>query len=126
MTTKAETNLGLKGQGPWQYTVLSGDWLTDELRRLSAPTSVGSADAVTFQPCANVRSQDRYTIQEWDIGASGQTWKFAAVFDGPSFLGYPCKTCTYDCFDAGRSQDTAARLLSTTSPTLSQGLFVNL
>jgi hypothetical protein len=84
MAMKATTDLGHKGYGPWQYTVLSGDALTDELRRLAAPTSVGSADAVTFQPCAKLRSQDRYAIQEWDVGVTGQ-WKFAAVFDGTMF-----------------------------------------
>ncbi|EIN04378.1 protein serine/threonine phosphatase 2C [Punctularia strigosozonata HHB-11173 SS5] len=82
MATKAETNLGWTGHGPWQYTVLSGTALTDELQRLSAPTSVGTADAVTFQPSPKSHSQDRYVVHEWEIGATGQHWKFAGVFDG--------------------------------------------
>ncbi|EIN03390.1 protein serine/threonine phosphatase 2C, partial [Punctularia strigosozonata HHB-11173 SS5] len=40
------------------------------------------AEAVTFQPCSNAPSQDRYVVQEWAIGDTGAPWKFAGVFDG--------------------------------------------
>ncbi|KAI0758325.1 protein serine/threonine phosphatase 2C [Irpex lacteus] len=66
----------------WAYRILNEPALTEELARMSHPTTQGKIDSVTFQPCKSydARSQDRREIQSWTN--AGGRWTFTAIFDG--------------------------------------------
>ncbi|KAG8217172.1 phosphatase 2C-like domain-containing protein [Butyriboletus roseoflavus] len=75
--------------GPWprSFTRLGTSEAWAQLAQASDPQSMSyghcgrwRADAVNFQPFSRTRSQDRYAMQQLDIG--GRTWTFTAVFDG--------------------------------------------
>lgn len=76
--------------GPWprSFTRLETPEAWEKLGQASDPQSMPygrcgrqwRADAVNFQPFPGTRSQDRYAMQQLDIG--GRMWTFTAVFDG--------------------------------------------
>ncbi|KAI0686356.1 protein serine/threonine phosphatase 2C [Cytidiella melzeri] len=76
------TDMGHGEPHQWAYRILQEPALTEELARLSYPSTHGSADSVAFQPCKahEARSQDRHEIQSWTNHAG--TWAFTAIFDG--------------------------------------------
>ncbi|KAI8993784.1 phosphatase 2C-like domain-containing protein [Trametes punicea] len=78
----ATTDMERGGPERWTYRMLQEPALTEELKKLAEPRSVGSVDAVTLQPCRtwHYRSQDRYWVEEWLL--QGGNWTYAAVFDG--------------------------------------------
>lgn len=74
---------------PCPYTVLAEPELTRELCAVANAETVvldpkcgRKADCITFQPCAYMRTQDRYVVKALDV--HGQQWTLAAVFDGVS------------------------------------------
>lgn len=78
---------GGEGHGPYTYHILPEHLLKVELDRHASAKKIGTADCVSMQPCmvAGEESQDRYTVQEWDM--KGGNWWFAAIFDGRSQSG---------------------------------------
>lgn len=76
------TDMGYGGDLKWTYRVLQEPSLTEELRRLSQPCSIGSTDHVSLQPCPayEQRSQDRYIVEKWSM--TWGNWTFTAVLDG--------------------------------------------
>ncbi|OSD04020.1 protein serine/threonine phosphatase 2C [Trametes coccinea BRFM310] len=78
----ATTDMDRGGPDRWTYQMLQEPALTEELKRLAQPKTIGRTDAVTLQPCRSwhYRSQDRYKVEEWAL--PGGTWTYAAVFDG--------------------------------------------
>ncbi|KAI9067130.1 protein serine/threonine phosphatase 2C [Trametes sanguinea] len=78
----ATTDMDRGGPERWTYRMLQEPALTEELKRLAQPQTIGRTDAVTLQPCRSwhYRSQDRYKVEEWVL--PGGIWTYAAVFDG--------------------------------------------
>lgn len=76
------TDMGHGEPHQWAYRILKEPALTEELARMSFPTTRGNVDCVTFQPCKSydARSQDRHEVQSWTN--AGGTWTFTAIFDG--------------------------------------------
>lgn len=74
--------MGRGGDKKWPYTRLSSDDIDAHLVRLGAPTTYADAraDSVTIQPSNVKPSEDRLTVQIWNL--PGGTWTFAAVLDG--------------------------------------------
>lgn len=76
------TDMGHGEPHQWAYRILNEPALTEELARMSHPTTQGKIHSVTFQPCKSydARSQDRHEIQSWTN--AGGRWTFTAIFDG--------------------------------------------
>lgn len=76
------TDMGHGEPHQWAYRILREPALTEELARMSFPTTRGNVDCVTFQPCKSydARSQDRHAVQSWTN--AGGSWTFTAIFDG--------------------------------------------
>lgn len=79
------TDMGHGEPHQWAYRIMEEPALTEELARLSSPSTYGRADSVAFQPCKTyeARSQDRHKIQTWTNAAG--TWIFTAIFDGEAY-----------------------------------------
>lgn len=78
------TNMGWPGRHTWHYTHLTSSEVDAQLTHLASPTlymDVG-ADSVTIQPSTAKSSEDRLSVQAWNLPSG--TWTFAAVFDGAS------------------------------------------
>lgn len=83
-TERPTTNMGWGGEQRWPYTRLSTEEIDVQLSRLGAPTTYAEAhaDSATIQPSNAKASEDRLSVQAWNL--PGGTWTFAAVFDGMS------------------------------------------
>ncbi|CDO76720.1 hypothetical protein BN946_scf184796.g14 [Trametes cinnabarina] len=78
----ATTDMDRGGPERWTYRMLQEPALTEQLKKLAQPRSIGRTDAVSLQPCRtwHYRSQDRYDVEDWALPDG--TWTYAAVFDG--------------------------------------------
>ncbi|KAI0633397.1 protein serine/threonine phosphatase 2C [Trametes polyzona] len=76
------TDMDRGGPERWTYRMLQEPALTEELKRLAGPCTVGDVDAVSLQPCKtwHHRSQDRHKVEQWAL--PNGTWTYTAVFDG--------------------------------------------
>lgn len=71
---------GIQGSGDNQGELTpNGD---SERRHAPATTAalISIADSVNFQPCRNLKTQDRYVVTQLDI--HGELWTLTGVFDG--------------------------------------------
>ena len=84
----AITDMGRGDPHRYTYRILKEPQLTEELARLSNPSTLGRVDSVTFQPCKSyeARSQDRHEVQTWTN--SGGCWTFTGIFDGTCIYIY--------------------------------------
>ncbi|TFK75287.1 protein serine threonine phosphatase 2C [Pluteus cervinus] len=79
---KKQTDMGMPGEGPWNYTPLTEPTLKSQLGRMSSAASFANTDLLTFQPCPNPddRNQDRHIVVDWHL--PNGIWQFRGIFDG--------------------------------------------
>ncbi|TFY56597.1 hypothetical protein EVG20_g8865 [Dentipellis fragilis] len=86
--TQVEVPSGFEGPAAeCAFVPLSDGEVQARLRAVSRPENAvfdrahgRRADSVTFQPCTQYSSQDRYVVQQLDV--HGRKWTFTGVFDG--------------------------------------------
>lgn len=101
------TYLGLdadSGYGPWRYQVFpSEEELREKLRLYAGVETDATAKvaSVAFQPCLNedCRSQDRRTVQNWNL-RNGR-WTFVGVFDGKG--SFPSRSAVINQLSVGHA-----------------------
>ena len=73
---------------PLPFSLLDDAAISRQLDLLAHPESRlmdsgRTVDAVNFQPCVSVKTQDRYVVQQFDVPGTGEgKWELTGVFDG--------------------------------------------